>query len=510
MAEEDGLMQPQPTTEEALPETAAAAEEEEDEATVARKQRLAAKRAQQAAELHAALDAADAAAALTDTPVAPVDSGSSEAADDILADGDSEDDLNGPVLPPKPATDALAAELPSMSSPFDAVYPRTVGAEHWTSITPDSHCWLCELEPAADPAGPTAPVLTRVYINVECKLADGTVCLDYSFEELDFTLGQATVPKGLEMAVCQMRAQQRALVRCGPSYGFSATRRPKHVPADACLFFVVRVLRWEKEKNLHQMDWADKLEYCAKRREWGRELFAAGKLETAVRQYDKALTVLDSVRNHEVDAATVAEKHDLMTTFLVNQAQCHMRSKEFALVLAVTSKALVLNPKHGKALFRRAEAHKAREEWADALSNYDKLLATYEPSLNATDEEKAAFAAKKQADAAVLSAVQSAIATVKRRQSAQSTAQRKRMDGFMTKAASSPSDGASSGLGLYDDMPMRAVTTEDSEADAFAQHEGFANQAQQAYFAVKGSFQALFDIVRSWCGRRPTSSKKEQ
>lgn len=123
------------------------------------------------------------------------------------------------------------------------------------------------------------------------------------------------------MAVCQMNAGQQSLIRCCSDYGFSSTRRPAIVPIDAPLFFLVRVLRWEKEKNLHEMSLADKFEYADRRRQCGKELFAGNKPLSAARQYDKAITALESVRNHEVEMKTVQQKNELVTLFLVNQAQ---------------------------------------------------------------------------------------------------------------------------------------------------------------------------------------------
>lgn len=128
------------------------------------------------------------------------------------------------------------------------------------------------------------------------------------------------------MAVCQMNAGQQSLIRCCSDYGFSSTRRPASVPIDAPLFFLVRVLRWEKEKNLHEMSLADKFEYCDRRRQCGKDLFAGGKPLSAARQYDKAITALESVRNHEVEMKTVQQKNELITLFLVNQAQSEQKT----------------------------------------------------------------------------------------------------------------------------------------------------------------------------------------
>ena len=250
----------------------------------------------------AALAKADADAALTDTPAQPASSDSSS----------SSSGGKDPLL------DALSVKLPHLPSPFDSIYPRSRGGDRWHKISPDAHCMLCKLE---EGTGPNAPVLHRIYINVVGRLADGRTFLNYPVEELDFTLGQATVPKGLEMACCQMNTNEHSLVRCTPDYGWSATRRPKEVPADEHLFFSVRVLRWEKEKNLHEMSLDDKYSYAEARRLQGKDRFAENKPLTAAKQYEKALTALDSIRNHEVSPQTVATKRDLLAMFLVNQAQ---------------------------------------------------------------------------------------------------------------------------------------------------------------------------------------------
>jgi len=138
----------------------------------------------------------------------------------------------------------------------------------------------------------------------------------------------AQVPKGLEMAVCQMNAGQQSLIRCCSDYGFSSTRRPPSVPIDAPLFFLVRVLRWEKEKNLHEMSLTDKFDYCDRRRQCGKDLFAGSKPLSAARQYDKAITALESIRNHEVEMKTAQHKNFLVTLFLVNQAQSEQTKQQ--------------------------------------------------------------------------------------------------------------------------------------------------------------------------------------
>jgi hypothetical protein len=64
------------------------------------------------------------------------------------------------------------------------------------------------------------------------------------------------------MAVAHMRVGERAEVRGGPKHGYSDTRRPASVPAKTPLWFDVTLERFEKEKNLHEMDCREKIQFA--------------------------------------------------------------------------------------------------------------------------------------------------------------------------------------------------------------------------------------------------------
>ena len=69
--------------------------------------------------------------------------------------------------------------------------------------------------------------------------------------------------KGVEIALCSVRVGSVCWLRVrGVDYGYSDTRRPAGVQASDALFFRIRVVRQEKEKNLHQMTADDKIAYC--------------------------------------------------------------------------------------------------------------------------------------------------------------------------------------------------------------------------------------------------------
>lgn len=178
----------------------------------------------------------------------------------------------------------------------------------------------------------------------------------------------------------------------------------------------------------------------------------------------------------------------------------------FAL-LGPLPQALVLSPQHMKALYRRAEAHKAREEWADALRHYERVEALYRPSPSASDAEKAELAERARADAAILSAVRASVREVQRRSDVHAAAQRKRMGGFMS---------ASTG-GLYDDLPMVSPTAAAAKKPEPEDDFEWLNHKADTgglWDVVTGTFKATVAFFRSMCRAKqkeaPVEGKKKQ
>lgn len=99
----------------------------------------------------------------------------------------------------------------------------------------------------------------------------------------------------------------------------------------------------------------------------GTELLKSGKLADARDAYSKALA-LDPDRKH-------AEAHIV----LANRALTHLKLDNPKAAKADCTESIHLNPKYGKSLFRRAQAHEALKELKDAFQDVRELL-RLEPS----------------------------------------------------------------------------------------------------------------------------------
>jgi hypothetical protein len=184
------------------------------------------------------------------------------------------------------------------------------------------------------------------------------------------------------MAVIGMKAGEVARVRCaGKAYGYSSTKRPTSVPPDAVLEFWVKLAWFEVEKNLHEMSREDKLDYIDARREHGKRMFKEGRYASALRQYARAMTVLD---DQNFCRECSLEKKELLPTFLLNQAACKNKQKDYPGVISVVGTLLGGSGEGGgqgamvacgavcddsqrrKGLFLRALAHRCRGDWEEA------------------------------------------------------------------------------------------------------------------------------------------------
>ena len=284
-----------------------------------------------------------------------------------------------------PHARATAEQIASLSpSPF----PSAGDELPWEAVTDDGGVLQYVLQ-AGD--GPLIQPLHRVYMLARASTAPssaGPYIDRLTDDELDFILGQAQQPRGLEMALCSLHVGCHVLLRIrGSDYGYSSTRRPAAVQASDILHFELRVARQEKEKNLHQMTVDEKLAYCRQRRELGKALFQRGQARSSYKQYEKARSVLQSMDGREAGGGD--EKDELDVLMRVNAAACMMRVGDHIAVVELCNGVLAKQPTHAKALYRRAAARMARDEWSDAATDLSTLLASAsDGSLDGTTREQ--------------------------------------------------------------------------------------------------------------------------
>ena len=116
----------------------------------------------------------------------------------------------------------------------------------------------------------------------------------------------------------------------------------------------------------------EKLRYCERHRMYGNALYEEGILLKAAEQYHLTLSY------YEYCFPDCNEKQahldELRNACLCNISLCYYRMKEMRKAIACASKVLAKHPQHVKALYRRAKAHLALDEYDRALEDLTQAL----------------------------------------------------------------------------------------------------------------------------------------
>ncbi|KAI4356447.1 hypothetical protein L6164_000469 [Bauhinia variegata] len=96
----------------------------------------------------------------------------------------------------------------------------------------------------------------------------------------------------------------------------------------------------------------------------GNKLFADGKYEEALSQYELALQI----------TAEVPSSMEIRSICHSNRAVCFLKMGKYENTVKECTKALELNPVYVKALVRRGEAHDKLEHFEEAIADMKKIL----------------------------------------------------------------------------------------------------------------------------------------
>jgi FK506-binding protein 4/5 len=220
---------------------------------------------------------------------------------------------------------------------------------------------------------------SKVTINYKLMLCQGddedAVDLPVLEEKTNFSfiLGAEEVVEGLERAVESMKQGEKAWFKVLPNYGYGAKgNEALNVPANATLIYEVELLEFTKEKASWEMSTEEKIEACKKAKEEGNELFRQSKWKRAHKKYKKAAGFIEA--GYSMKDEEKAEADPLKLVCHLNMAACNLKLKEYKSVLEDCKKALEIEPKNIKALFRRGQALSALDDWKEAQSTFDKAL----------------------------------------------------------------------------------------------------------------------------------------
>lgn len=207
------------------------------------------------------------------------------------------------------------------------------------------------------------------------KMMDGTVFEERGEgNEHKFVVDEEEIIEGLDLAVMKMDKGEVAEVTIKPQYAFGPSENEREqatVPGNSTVVYTIEIVDFMNPKSSWDMSNAEKIEDARKRKEKGNEAYKAGKLARAVKKYEGAVKVIDY--DKEFGESKEASK-ELKKSIWLNLAAANLKLKDSGKVIQHCDKVLEIDSQNVKALYRRAQAHMAKEDFIESEQDIKQAI----------------------------------------------------------------------------------------------------------------------------------------
>lgn len=205
-------------------------------------------------------------------------------------------------------------------------------------------------------------------------------CAGKVFEERDvkYQMGEAyeaNVVEGVDVALKKFKKGEKSKVYLTPKYAFGvAGNAALNVPSNTPVEYEVTLNNFEKEKEGWNMTTDEKLEQSEIVKNKGTKYFKEENYEVAIKLYKKIIVYLQY--ESEVEDEGKEKKNALLLAGHLNLAACYLKLENYQEVIQNCEKALELDAKSSKGLFRKGQAYLALKDYDIAKSYFAKVLET--------------------------------------------------------------------------------------------------------------------------------------
>jgi len=188
-------------------------------------------------------------------------------------------------------------------------------------------------------------------------------------KEFSFRLGNGQVIKGWDQGVATMKKGELSILTCRYDYAYGEEGSPPNIPAKATLNFEVELFGWDDPEPENT---PDRIKAATKKKEEGNALFKDSKFQEAAAKYNAAIEYfknswgLNDEEKKEVDSVKLP--------CLLNLAACQIKTKDYYECVLSCSKALDIDNKNVKALYRRGQAQSLSGEYEKAKEDLTEAL----------------------------------------------------------------------------------------------------------------------------------------
>jgi len=210
-----------------------------------------------------------------------------------------------------------------------------------------------------------------VKFHVVCKDHKGNVFQD---ADRELTIGEEDIPTGLTKALESMKKGEKAVVKVTSKYGYDSNgNKELNIPPNTDLVYALELRDFQKGKEWQLKDFEEKFEFSLKRKNYGNNFFEKDKIDLALEKYKKSLDVF-KYESSLKDAEKEKVNKELKLPGHLNLAACYWKLKDYPKVIENATKALEVDARNVKGLWRRGCARIENGDWLDAKSDLDTAL----------------------------------------------------------------------------------------------------------------------------------------
>jgi tetratricopeptide (TPR) repeat protein len=226
----------------------------------------------------------------------------------------------------------------------------------------------------------------RVVVNLKGTDSQGRV-----FDErknFEFELGEGAnhnVLESIENALTKFKKEEisRLYIKSSKAWGGKGNKL-FNIPENADVTYEIELKDFEKAKESWQLNGKEKLEQSELLKNRGADFFKEGKYTSAVKKYKK---IVDYLQNEVYDLEEEkASANKFLLAAHLNLAACYLKTKEFKNAIESCNKALELDAKNEKGLFRMAQAYFGLAEFQDAIKYFNQVLETNPTNKDASNQ----------------------------------------------------------------------------------------------------------------------------
>lgn len=222
--------------------------------------------------------------------------------------------------------------------------------------------------------GYSTPFRVGTLVNVHLVgMYDGRVFED---RDIQFTTGEgqaAGVIEGVEHAIQSFKAGEKSKLKIKSKHAFKEKGNPEYgIPPNADVEYIVTLESFEKAFDMCTLNSEQSMEQAKIYKEKGTNYFKENNYELAIKMYDKVHLFCDNELHIKRDQNE--EKKQLCLSSYLNMALCYLKTHQYVLAKDSCDKALTLDPKNEKALFRRGQAYLALASPEVAVNDFQEIM----------------------------------------------------------------------------------------------------------------------------------------